>query len=60
MKGLARKNTHMKHERNTHVKHESTRTYQSNIMTKVKVLEKKAKVKDQCQGHGIKRKVLSE
>jgi hypothetical protein len=29
-------------------------------MTKVKVLEKKAKVKDQCQGHGIKRKVLSE
>jgi hypothetical protein len=54
MKGLDR--------RNTHVKYESPRTYQSNIMTKVKVLEK---VKPQGwrtegQGHGIKWKVLPE
>jgi hypothetical protein len=41
MKGPAR--------RNTHVKYESPTTYQSNVMTKVKVFEK---VKP--QGHGIK------
>jgi hypothetical protein len=39
MKGLARSNTHVKYENPT--------TYQSNVMTKVKVFEKKAKVKDQ-------------
>jgi hypothetical protein len=39
MKGLAR--------RNTHVKYESLTTYQSNIMTKVKDLKKKAKLQGQ-------------
>jgi acyl-CoA thioesterase FadM len=39
MKGLAR--------RNTHVKYESPTTYQSNVMTKVKILEKKAKLQGQ-------------
>jgi hypothetical protein len=39
MKGLAR--------RNTHVKYETPSTYQSKVMTKVKILEKKAKVKGQ-------------
>jgi hypothetical protein len=41
MKGLAR--------RNMHVKYESPSTYQSKVMTKVKVLEKA-----NLQGHGIK------
>jgi hypothetical protein len=36
MKGLAR--------RNTHVKHESPSTYQSKVMTKVKVFKKRAKL----------------
>jgi hypothetical protein len=39
MKGLAR--------RNTHVKYESASTCQSKVMTKVKVFEKKAKLKGQ-------------
>jgi hypothetical protein len=39
MKGLA--------IRNTHVKYESPTTYQSKVMTKVKVFEKKFKLKDQ-------------
>jgi hypothetical protein len=54
MKGLAR--------RNTHVKYESTSTYQSNFMTKVKVLEKNAKLHHQKSesGHDIKRKFLTE
>jgi hypothetical protein len=49
MKGLAR--------RNTHVKYESPTTYQSKVMTKVTYLEKKAKLQGQrseSQGHGIK------
>jgi hypothetical protein len=48
MKDLAR--------RNTHVKYESPSTYQSKVMTKVKVLEK-VKLKGQrseFQGHDIK------
>jgi hypothetical protein len=48
MKGLARSNTYMKYE--------SPSTYQSKVMTKVKVLEK-AKLQGQRsegQGHGIK------
>jgi hypothetical protein len=47
MKGLAR--------RNTHVKYESPTTYQSKVMTKVKVFEK-VKLQGQRsegQGHGI-------
>jgi hypothetical protein len=39
MKGLAK--------RNTHVKYESLITYQSKVMTKVKVLEKQVKLKGQ-------------
>jgi hypothetical protein len=39
MKGLAR--------RNTHVKYEIPTTYQSKVMTKVKVFEKKVKLKGQ-------------
>jgi hypothetical protein len=39
MKGLAR--------RNTHVKYESPTTYQSKVMTKVKVFEKKVKLQSQ-------------
>jgi hypothetical protein len=49
MKGLDRRNTHMKYE--------SPSTYQSKVMTKVNVLEKKAKLqgqKSEGQGHGIK------
>jgi hypothetical protein len=49
MKGLAKTNTH--------VKYESFSTYQSKVMTKVKVLEKKVKLQDQrseVQGHDIK------
>jgi hypothetical protein len=49
MKGLARKNTH--------VKYESSSTYQSEVMTKDKVFEKKVKLQHQRsegQGHGIK------
>jgi hypothetical protein len=41
----------------THVKYESPRTYQSKVMTKVKVLEKKVKLhgqRSESQGHGIK------
>jgi hypothetical protein len=55
MKGLARKNTH--------VKYESSTTHQSKVMTKVKVFKKKVKLQGQrseCQGHDIKRKVLPE
>jgi hypothetical protein len=37
VKGLAR--------RNTHVKYESPSTYQSNVITKVKVFEKRSKSK---------------
>jgi hypothetical protein len=50
MKGLARRNTHEKYENPT--------TYQSKVMTKVKVFEKKVKL--QGQSHGIKWKVLPE
>jgi 3-phenylpropionate/cinnamic acid dioxygenase small subunit len=39
MKGLAR--------RNTHLKYESPSTYQSKVMTNVKVLEKNMKLKGQ-------------
>jgi hypothetical protein len=39
MNGLARSNTH--------VKYESPITYQLNVMTKVKVLKKKAKLQGQ-------------
>jgi hypothetical protein len=49
MKGLAK--------RNTHVKHENHITYQSKVMTKVKILEKKVKFqgqRSQGQGHDIK------
>jgi hypothetical protein len=47
MKGLAL--------RNTHVKYENPSTYQSKVMTKIKVLEKKAKLQGQrSEGHGIK------
>jgi hypothetical protein len=47
MKGLARSNTHLKYE--------SSSTYQSKVMTKVKVLEKKTKLQGQkSEGHGIK------
>jgi hypothetical protein len=49
MKRLAR--------RNTHVKYESPTTYQSKVLTKVKVFEKKVKLQGQRsegQGHGIK------
>jgi hypothetical protein len=56
MKGLGR--------RNTHVKYESPTTYQSKVMTKVKVVMTKVKVFDkkvklqgqrsEGQGHGIK------
>jgi hypothetical protein len=49
MKNLAR--------RKSHVKYESPTTYQSKVMTKVKVLEKKAKLQGQRpegQCHGIK------
>jgi hypothetical protein len=42
MKGLAR--------RNTHVKYESPTTYQSNVMTKVKYLEEYAKLQSQIHG----------
>jgi hypothetical protein len=48
MKGLAR--------RNTHVKYESSTTHQSKVMTKVKVFEKKVKLQSQRSddpGHGI-------
>jgi hypothetical protein len=48
MKGLAR--------RNTHVKYESSTTHQSKVMTKVKVFEKKVKLQGQRSedlGHGI-------
>jgi hypothetical protein len=48
MKGLAR--------RNTHVKYESSGTYEIKVMTKIKVFEKKAKLQGQRsegQGHGI-------
>jgi hypothetical protein len=41
----------------THVKYESPTTYQSKVMTKVKVLEKKVKLQGQRsegQGHSIK------
>jgi hypothetical protein len=43
------------------VKYESPTTYQSKVMTKVKVLEKKVKLEGQRsegQGHGIECKVL--
>jgi hypothetical protein len=49
MKGLAR--------RNTHVKYESPSPFQSKVMTKVKVFEKKVKLQGQRsdgQSHGIK------
>jgi hypothetical protein len=49
MKGLAR--------RNTYLKYESPSTYQSKVMTKVKVYEKKVKLQGQRSedlGHGIK------
>jgi hypothetical protein len=49
MKGLARRNTHMKYE--------SPATYQSKVIIKVKVFEKKVKLQGQRlegQGHGIK------
>jgi hypothetical protein len=55
MKGLAR--------RNTHVKYESPSTYQSKVMTKVKLVEKKIKLQGQRsegQGHDIKWKGLPE
>jgi hypothetical protein len=48
MKGLSR--------RNTHVKYESPTTYQSKVMTKVKVLEKKVKL----QGQRVKVMVSNE
>jgi hypothetical protein len=43
--------------RNTHVKHESPTTYQSKLITKVNVFEKKVKVqcqRSEGQDHGIK------
>jgi hypothetical protein len=49
--------------RNTHVEYESFSAYQSKFMTKVKVFEKKVKLKAQRsegQSHGIKWKVLPE
>jgi hypothetical protein len=49
MKGLAR--------RNTHLKYESSTTYQSKVMIKVTFFEKKVKLQGQrseVQGHGIK------
>jgi hypothetical protein len=46
MKGLAR--------RNTHVKYESTTTYQSKVMTKVKVFEKVKLQAQRPEGHGVK------
>jgi hypothetical protein len=49
MKGLTR--------RNTHVKYESPTTYQSKVLTKVKVLKKNVKVQgpiSEGQDHGIK------
>jgi hypothetical protein len=49
MKGLAR--------RNTHVKYESPTTYQSKVMTKVKVFKKKVKLqgeRSEGQDHDIK------
>jgi hypothetical protein len=55
MKGLAR--------RNTHIRYESSTTHPSNVMTKVKVFKKKVKLqgqKSECQGHDIKTKVLPE
>jgi hypothetical protein len=48
MKGIARKNAH--------VKNESPITYQSKVMTKVKDLEKKAKL----QGQSVKVMLLKE
>jgi hypothetical protein len=42
--------------RNTHVKYESPTTYQTNVMTKVKVFEKKVKL----QGQRVKVKVSNE
>jgi hypothetical protein len=48
MKGLAKKNTH--------VKYKSLSTYQSNIMTKVRVFEKKVKL----QGQRVKAMVSNE
>jgi hypothetical protein len=42
--------------RNTHVKYKSPTTYQSKVMTKVKVLEKKVILqvqRSEGQGHGI-------
>jgi hypothetical protein len=55
MKGLAR--------RNTHVKYENPSTYQSKVITKIKVLVKMVKLqgkKSEGQGHDIKRKGLPE
>jgi hypothetical protein len=54
MKGLAR--------RNTHVKYESHITYQSKVMTKVKIFEevKLQGQRSEGQGHGIKTKALPE
>jgi hypothetical protein len=49
MKGLARKNTH--------VKYDSPTIYRSEVMTKVKIFEKKVKLKgkkSEGQDHGIK------
>jgi hypothetical protein len=49
MKGLAR--------RNTHVKYESPSTNQSKVMTKVKVLEKKVKLQGtKLEGQGLARR----
>jgi hypothetical protein len=53
MKGLTKKNTH--------VKFKSPTTYKSKVITKVKVFEKKVKLKGQrSEGQGIKSKVLPE
>jgi hypothetical protein len=54
MKGLAR--------RNTHVKYESSTTHHSKVITKVKVFEtvKLQGHRSECQGHDIKRKVFPE
>jgi hypothetical protein len=52
MKGLARGNTL--------VKYESSTTYQSKVMTKVKVFEKSQTPRSEGRGHVIKLKVLPE
>jgi hypothetical protein len=55
MKGLTR--------RNTHVRYESPTTYQSKFMTKVKAFENKVSLQGQRfkgQGHGIKSKILPQ